>query len=253
METTPTTSDSAAAPEVQPPEPFPVVRTLVLLAVLIGVAGAVYLSPLRQYVTHVQQLGEQMRAAGWWAPAAFMLVVAALVTIGVPRLPLCSIGGMVLGFTKGLLWTQAGTLMGYYLVFLFVRWGGRGIVLAISPRLERWASGLCRRGIPTVLIARQLPIHGALVNITLGLSPVRHRDFLLGTAIGLFPEAIPCTLIGSGAIQASFARSATYMTIAVLILAAGWIGFGLYMRSQKGAVSRPGSPASPPDEEPAGG
>ena len=48
---------------------------------------------------------------------------------------------------------------------------------------------------------RQLPISGLITNLLLGLAPIRHLDFLVGTAIGLLPEAIPFTLVASGAVK----------------------------------------------------
>jgi len=49
-----------------------------------------------------------------------------------------------------------------------------------------------------VFAVRQLPISGLIIDFLLGLSPVQHHHFLLGTAFGILPEAIPLTLAASG-------------------------------------------------------
>jgi uncharacterized membrane protein YdjX (TVP38/TMEM64 family) len=85
-------------------------------------------------------------------------------------------------------------------------------------------------GIAAVLLARQLPVPGLLVNLAFGLSKLKHRHFLIGTALGQLPEAIPCTLIGAGAIQSSFGKSAGIVGLSVLVLAAMWIGLRIAMR-----------------------
>lgn len=218
-----------------------VFKAAVLLAALVGALALVYFSPLRESLTHVREISERIRQAGVWGPVVFTLGAATLVAAGIPRLLLCPIAGMALGFWAGLLWCQVGTLLGYYLVFLFVRWGGRGFVLRHWPGLTRWGGLAQRQGAPAVILARLLPIHGMGVTLLLGLSSVRHRHFLAGTFIGSLPEAIPCTLIGSGfggltaggALQTSFARSAGVITLAVLILAVIWIGLGLFARRSR--------------------
>ena len=206
------------------------VRAALLLVLLIALLAVGYFSPLREHLRNLRDVSNQIQRMGVWAPLAFTAAVAILVPAGVPRLPFCPIAGMAFGFVRGVLWSQLGTLIGYYLVFLFVRWGGRAFVLRHSARLRGLTDLFQHQGIPTVILARQFPIHGSIINLLLSLSPVNHRDFLIGTAIGLVPESIPVTLIGTGAVQASFARSAGIVTVAVVVLASVWIGFGFYLR-----------------------
>ena len=231
--------DATSQLDIPPPAPIeePDERKLALkaagvLVVLVALMAVVYFSPLGKYLTHVTEMGQKIHQMGRMAPGVSVLGCAALVAAGFPRLFLCPIGGMIFGFWLGLLWTQLGTALGYYLVFLFVRWGGREYVERRKPNLLGLADLIKRQGIPAVILARQLPIHGAVVNVVLGLTPLRHRHFLIGTAIGLFPEAIPCTLIGKGAVQGSFAKSIAYVAPAAVVLAAVWIGFGLYAAAQ---------------------
>ena len=77
-----------------------------------------------------------------------------------------------------------------------------------------------------MVLARQLPLHGMLINLCLGLSHVKHRDFLTGTAAGVLPEAIPATLVGAGLVKVSLAHSAGYLVLATVCFAVIWIGCG---------------------------
>lgn len=207
-----------------------IVRGELMLALLAAVMALIFFSPARHYLTHFRELNDHIQQAGALAPLLFLLTTAVLVSVGVPRLVFCPLSGMAFGFLPGLLIGQVGTLIGYYGLFLFVRWGGRSFVLRHAQKLPGFTRLVRRPGMVSVIIARQLPVHGMLVNILLGLSPVRHRSFLIGTALGLLPEAIPCTLAGSGAVQPSFGHTAAYIALGASILGALWLGFRAYMR-----------------------
>ena len=74
-------------------------------------------------------------------------------------------------------------------LFLFVRWGGRDFVLCHWPRVGRLRGRFHSHSAALLVFAvRQLPISGLIINFLLGLSPIRHRHFLLGTAFGILPE-----------------------------------------------------------------
>jgi uncharacterized membrane protein YdjX (TVP38/TMEM64 family) len=82
-----------------------------------------------------------------------------------------------------------------------------------------------QKGSLSVFLARQIPISGLWVNCLLGLTHVGHRDFLVGTAIGMLPEAIPATLVGASAAQMNFAKAMSYLFAAVawfVIIAIVW-------------------------------
>ena len=201
-----------------------------LLAFLLAGLIFIFFSPLRDYLGHYREITARLGQMGGAAPLFFICGVSVLVFLGVPRLLLCPIGGMAFGFFWGLLWTQIGTLLGFYAAFLFIRWGGRDLVIRYVPKLDRLARRFERSGLPAVILIRQLPVNGFFTNMLLGLMPISHVHFLLGTAIGMLPEAIPCTLIGSGAAQMSFGRGASFMTIAMVLLLVFWILCGILVK-----------------------
>ena len=212
-------------------------KDLLFILIFVGIIFAAYLSPLKQYMDKTPEICEQIKATGFMAPVIFILGVCVLVCVGVPRLLLCPLGGMAFGFVHGLMYCVTGTLVAYYIVFLFVRWGGRDFILRHSHKLNRFTKILDHGGIPAVILVRQMPVHGMVLNLILGLSPVRHRDFLIGTAIGLFPEAIPFTLIGKGAKQGSIGKSMVYVVVALLVLVILWLGVKLWNKKRKAETS----------------
>jgi uncharacterized membrane protein YdjX (TVP38/TMEM64 family) len=220
------------------------------LVVLAGVVAlllvVVYLSPLRQYVGDLGDLSQRIRGFGPLAPLVLTVSVALLVAAGFPRLVFCVLAGMALGFWSGLLWAQVGTLVGNYVLFLVIRalgtdWGRR----LLSKRATLRAT-VQQRGALGVVLARQLPLPGLVVNVACALLPIRHVDFLLGTIIGQLPQAIPWTLIGAGLLQPSLRRSIGVMGLAVAIAIAAWFGLR-YTLDQRASGLRDQPPVLPED------
>ena len=200
------------------------------LSMLVLVAAAfafVYFTPTRKYFGNIQAIKFWLLSLGWVGPTVWMGIVFALVAAGMPRLLFCPIGGLAFGFWHGLLWTQLATLAGYYALFLFVRWGGQDFVLRHWPRVRRLKEHFHGHSAALLVFAvRQLPISGLIINFLLGLSPIRHRHFLLGTAFGILPEAIPFTLVASGVFKLTGQNTPLYIAAAIgfllLVCAALW-------------------------------
>ena len=210
------------------------VKLLILALVVGALLTVVYFSPLRRYLSEGKELGERVRSFGPLAPLVLAGTVAVLVAIGFPRLILCIVSGMALGFWSGLFWAQIGTLLGNFATFSVVRRFGREWADHwVRPRL-----GMLRafeeRGATGVFLARQLPLPGLLVNLGCALLPIRAGDFLLGTILGQLPQAIPCTLIGAGVLQASFKKSIGLIGLAVVVAFAAWFGVRCAFRRSGG-------------------
>jgi len=202
-------------------------KPLIMLVLVAAAFAFVYLTPIREYFGNIQGIKRWLLSLGWVGPAVWMGIVFALVSGGMPRLLFCPIGGLAFGFWHGLLWTQLATLAGYYTLFLFVRWGGRDFVLRHWPRVRRLKEHFHGHSATLLVFAvRQLPISGLVTNFLLGLSPIRHRHFLLGTAFGILPEAIPFTLVASGVFKLTGENTPLYIAAAIgfllLMCAALW-------------------------------
>ena len=202
-------------------------KPLIMLVLVAAAFAFVYFTPTRDYFSNIEGIKRWLLSLGWVGPAAWMGIVFALVAVGMPRLLFCPMGGLAFGFWHGLLWTQVATLAGYYALFLFVRWGGQDFALRHWPRVRRLKEHFHGHSAALLVFAvRQLPISGLLINFLLGLSPIRHRHFLLGTAFGILPEAIPFTLVASGVLKLTGQNTPLYICAAIgfllLVCAALW-------------------------------
>ena len=169
-----------------------------------------FFMPIKDWLPSAQTIKLQLDGFGLAAPLIFVVGTALLAAFGAPRLLLYSIAGVAFGATWGLVWSLLGTLLGAYSTFLTVRALGRGPILRRFPALARYSGRIRKRGFLAVLLVRQLPMNGFYNNLLLGLSPVRHRDFLLGSLLGYLPMGMAAAAIGAGVVQADLARLLQY-------------------------------------------
>jgi uncharacterized membrane protein YdjX (TVP38/TMEM64 family) len=73
-------------------------------------------------------------------------------------------------------------------------------------------------------------VHGSLTNLCLGLSGVPHPQFLIGSALGFLPEAVPAALIGAGLVSGSFEKALPYLAGAAIAMGVIWVGVGVALR-----------------------
>lgn len=207
-------------------------RAILLLLVMVALTALVSFSPVGTWIKDTN-FNQAVRLMGWWVYPIGTAVLALLVACGVPRLALCVLAGTLLGFWGGLIVSESSTILGYYAAFLFVRWGGSEWVMHRWPKLQKWSELVGSQGPVGVILLRQLPIHGSLINLGLGLSRIKHRYFLIGTAIGVIPESVPSTLIGAGLVKGSPKLITFYLVGAVILFAIIWIICGLAIRRMR--------------------
>jgi uncharacterized membrane protein YdjX (TVP38/TMEM64 family) len=142
---------------------------------------------------------------GWLADAgtpgwAGLLVCLALATLApVPRTALSMLAGVLAGFWGGLALAVGSGVLGALAGFALARWLGREAVTRLAgPRLAQADALLTRRGMVSVMTGRLIPITPfTLVSYAGGLSGIRLRDYLAGSALGLVPGTLLHVTIGA--------------------------------------------------------
>lgn len=200
----------------------------VLMAVLVVAAfmALAHFTPMKAWITNVQTWKGFVREFGWMAHAVFMLVTAGAVMMGVPRLAFCSAAGLIFGFGEGLVLSLVGSTLGSYGAFILSRHGFRR---AAEARAEKWPwlkTMLKKPSVMRVFWARQLMVPGIVLNVLIGMTPVRHSRFLLGTSLGYLPLNIAFSLVGSGLGKESITTTMTQLLAAMAVInVAAWLVF----------------------------
>jgi uncharacterized membrane protein YdjX (TVP38/TMEM64 family) len=195
-------------------------RLLVMVLVVGAVAAVMHLTPLKQFSLNLGQGKTQIQALGFWAPLAFTGLSAVLIALGLPRMLFCWCAGLLFGFWQGFMSGQVSALLGSYATFLFARWGGREWVRRRVEGNDRIRNLLTRPSTFSIFLIRQIPIAGIVPNLVLGMTPVRHRHFILGSFLGYLPSSLLVALIGSGVGKPSLGPSMRQITFAMLGLLA---------------------------------
>ena len=171
------------------------IRPLILL-VVIAIGGAVALT---LDVPPIDELRARVAAAGWAGPVLFAAVYAALGLTPAPATVASIAAGVLFGLVTGLAVVMTGAMAGAVVAFCIARVLGRAAVQRVdSERLRMLDALLRRRGLLAVIGVRLVPVVPfSAVNYACGLSGVRFRDYLPGTAIGILPATTVYVTLGA--------------------------------------------------------
>ena len=201
---------------------------------LIGVV--VFLILLSGWITfsNVDQLNQIqviVHNAGWRGYLIFVIAYAIATLLILPVTAFNIAGGALYGAVMGLLLTTMGALISALLAFILAR------SLKFSVADERWAKvsvNLVAGGVGYSFAARLLPvIPYSVVSLIAGLSPIKRRDYLLGTLLGTPLGIAPFVFLGSTGVQVRDRHDllpllASSMGLGLLIVAGIW-----YQQHQK--------------------
>ncbi|MEI8138272.1 MAG: VTT domain-containing protein [bacterium] len=194
-------------------------KLLLMALIVVACIAVVHFTPLKSLTSDVAWKA-YISQLGMWASSIYFLVSVALIAIGIPRMLLCGLAGVLFGFTTGSVIGQFSALFGSYATFVFARWGGRDWVQKRIEKSQRLRNMLKKPSTFTIFLVRQLPIAGIVPNLILGVTPVKHRYFLLGSFLGYLPSSIMVAAIGSsfgkGFNKATFQHSIAQITAAML-------------------------------------
>ncbi|MDQ2883538.1 MAG: VTT domain-containing protein [Actinomycetota bacterium] len=213
------------------------VRLVVFVVILAGagtVAGIVGLPD-------VERLRTGIASAGPGAPVLFVLLYAVATLAPVPKNVLATVAGVLFGLVLGVVVVLLGALLGALAAFALGRVLGRDAVERITgARVARVDALLRRRGLLAVLGVRLVPVLPfTAINYAAGLTGVRTRDYIVGTALGIIPGTIAFVALGTyGASPGSWPF--ILAVIVLVVLTAG--GAALARRSRRRGAASPHSP-----------
>ena len=204
-----------------------VFRLFVLIAVVAGVVVLLHFTPLNALLRDFSRIQEFFDREHILPELLFFLLTAALVAVGVSRLFLGGVAAMIFGFWNGLLLVQTGSLVGAYLTYRSVRWGGRNwfkTKAARYPVIHKITK--TRPSVLYIFMLRQMPLPGFVVNAGLGLGAVKSPVFLAGSFLGWLPQGIIVALMGDALTEDHVLEVGMHLLLAIILVsvAAAYLG-----------------------------
>lgn len=194
-----------------------------LLLTLLG--GGIYLftwGPWQPYTSPRTLLTLLDTVRGrWWLAPLFIAAYAVSGLVAFPGTVATLVGGALFGVVKGSLCNWIGGTLNACCGFLVARALGRTTAAKLAGgRLAPFDAALEHHGLRAILLMRLVPLfpfNG--VNLGAGLSRMRLRDYLLGTAIGILPGCVIYTYFAVALIAGSLeARRSSYWHLAIASL-----------------------------------
>ena len=181
-------------------------------------------------------LSEWLNETGLFSAALIYVVIYAVrPLILLPATLLTVASGLIFGPWLGTLFTIVGENASANVGFALARWFGRKAVAShVSVRMSRWDGKLQQNGLVAVMTMRLIMLPFDAVNFGCGLTSIRHRDFAVGTFIGVLPSLIGFVLLGGVAAPGVHNRTLVLILSALFML----LGFGIarHLKQRERAV-----------------
>lgn len=172
-------------------------RLLLLLAVVVVVVLVAAGGP-GDRMSDPDEVASFLRDRGWIGPLVFVLVMWALQPVGLPGVAFMVPASLVWSAPTAIALSWIGNMGASFIAFAFARWVARDWTQARLPdRLRAWDERLAVGGVRQVTVLRLFTGQITPADWLLGVSSVRIRPFLIGTAIGIIPLIVIVVLAGA--------------------------------------------------------
>jgi uncharacterized membrane protein YdjX (TVP38/TMEM64 family) len=209
-------------------------RTVAVTFLLAGGVGFIFLFGMAALGFKGEALVQEWLGFAAHSPYSLLIAVAAfavLAFLGVPQVALIAASVVAFGPWLGFGYSWIGTMVSAAIGF--------GLGRVFGPRLLRDFGGdgvnrfmhlIGRNGFLASLVVRLVPAAPFVaINMAGGVTPMRMRDFLAGTAVGIVPKILLMVTAGNSLVRAKHGSLWLNLAILVLVLAA-WVGAGLLAR-----------------------
>jgi uncharacterized membrane protein YdjX (TVP38/TMEM64 family) len=143
------------------------------------------------------------------------------------------------GASSGFVWALAGSMCSAVAMFGAGHWLGRPVWKRLAgARMRTVADRLARGGLVAVFVMRNVPIAPfTVVNFVAGATPIRFRDYFLGTLLGMTPGIAALIFLGDRLRDVWQHPTAANLGLLVLAVAV-WIALALGLQRLSNRISR---------------
>ena len=201
------------------------------VAILVAVALALVwrFTPLADIVT-LKTMVALARSLDdyWWAPLAVIVSYTPASLVMFPRWLITLAAVAIFGPWAAFLYAEVGVVLAALCGYVTGKLVSRDTVRHMAgPRINRLTQLLRRRGLIAVTMVRLVPIAPFMVvNVVMGATRIRSRDFVIGTVLGMLPGMLATTVLGDQ-LTAAIANptQANFWIAAVAVLALATVAY----------------------------
>lgn len=209
------------------------VRTLCISFVLFGGVGVVFVFGAQLLGVDSERTLESWLASarGPWSLPVAVAAFAALAFVGTPQIVLIAAAVVAFGPVAGAAYSWIGTMVSAGVGFYLGRAAGARVLERFSGEgVRRFMRLVGENGFLASLVVRLVPSAPFIVvNMAAGVTPMRSRDFVAGTGIGIVPKIALTAFAGASIVQlmrGEVGRHALWLALA----AALWLTIGWFAR-----------------------
>ena len=174
-------------------------KKLIRIGVLLGLFTAIYVGVERTGLLEqidVDWVREQVESAGTWGFFAYVAFFTVGVILYVPGIIFAAAGVVVYGKLLGAPLGWVATIVAMNTSFLLTRAiGGQALGGLKNKHFQKALSKLHERPVRTVAFLRLLTWWSPPLTAALALTPLRFRDHVVGTALGMLGPMLGLTLL----------------------------------------------------------
>ncbi len=208
-------------------------RTLLVSFVLFGGVGIVFFfgAQLLGFDGERTLEGWLAAAQGPWSLPVAVAAFAALAFVGTPQIVLIAAAVVAFGPQDGALYSWIGTMASSLVGFYIGRAAGARTLARFSGEgVQRFMRLVGQNGFLASLIVRLVPSAPFIVvNMAAGVTPMRARDFVAGTGIGIVPKIALTAYAGASIVQLMKGEIAGHW-MELVAIAAIWLAIGWFAR-----------------------
>ncbi len=200
-------------------------QVVLRLTVLLGLLVALFVVAEVHGLPDVAALRDRVEAAGVVGWLLFAGGYALLALGPAPKGAMTALGGALFGWGPGAALSLTGALLGAVVAFEIGRWLGRDAVdRLVRGRLDRVQALLADHGVGAVVSVRLVPVLPyTVINYAAGLTAVRRRDYVVGSALGMVPGSLAYSALGAWGAD-PWGLFAALAALVVLVVAGGFWG-----------------------------
>ena len=182
------------------------IKQIVILAVLIALVASFFIFDLRQYLTLEYIKSQQQAFADYYSEntvltiAIYFVIYVITTALSLPGAAVLTlVGGALFGLVTGTIIVSFASTLGATLAFLVSRFLlGDYVQNKFSDKLKVINEGIEKEGEFYLFTLRLVPLFPFfLINLVMGLTPIRTIKFFVVSQLGMFPGTIVYVFAGT--------------------------------------------------------